>query len=233
MPITQTISVLENIPSIADIANFEDDTNALLNDDLPALITELNTFGTQATALEANVNAKETLATNAANAAVAAETVVSQVVAAAAWNAATNYALNANAISQINFQTYRRIVAGVSATDPKNDAVNWTRVITAQYNVKTAPAASDLDMGVADFFAKTIAANTTFTVSRVPAAGLAASFVLDLTNGGAFVITWWAGVKWAGGSAPNLTAAGRDVLGFYTHDGGATWTGLLLGKDVK
>lgn len=40
-------------------------------------------------------------------------------------------------------------------------------------------------------------------------------------------------MKWAGGTAPTLTASGRDALGFYTYDGGTTWTGLVLGKDIK
>ena len=71
------------------------------------------------------------------------------------------------------------------------------------------------------------------SVSNVPASGSSVSFTLDLTNGGAFTITWWTNMKWAGGTAPTLTAAGRDVLGFFTHDGGTTWTGLVLGKDIK
>jgi hypothetical protein len=62
---------------------------------------------------------------------------------------------------------------------------------------------------------------------------LAISFVLDLTNGGSSTITWWSGVKWASGIAPTLTVSGRDVLGFFTHDGGTTWSGLVLGKDLK
>jgi hypothetical protein len=44
------------------------------------------------------------------------------------WNPSTNYALGQNAISPTNFQTYRRRVAGVSATDPVSDATNWTAV---------------------------------------------------------------------------------------------------------
>ena len=70
-------------------------------------------------------------------------------------------------------------------------------------------------------------------MSNVPSSGTGVSFILDLTNGGSSAITWWSGVKWAGGTAPTLTASGRDVLGFFTHDGGTTWTGLVLGKDVK
>lgn len=94
-------------------------------------------------------------------------------------------------------------------------------------------AAGAIDVAAASHFNKVVAANTSFTLSNVPAAGTIASFILDLTNGGAFTVTWWNNIKWAGGTAPTLTAAGRDVLGFYTNDGGATWTGMLLAKDVK
>ena len=98
---------------------------------------------------------------------------------------------------------------------------------------RVAMAANDINLLSGNYFTKTISGATTLTVSNVPASGTAASFVLDLTNGGSAAITWWSGVKWAGGTAPTLTAAGRDCLGFFTHDGGTTWTGLLLGKDVK
>jgi len=47
---------------------------------------------------------------------------------ASMWNPSTNYALGQNAISPTNFQTYRRRVAGVSATDPVSDATNWAAV---------------------------------------------------------------------------------------------------------
>lgn len=98
---------------------------------------------------------------------------------------------------------------------------------------RVAMPADDISCNAGNYFSKTISAPTTLTVSGVPSAGTVASFILDLTNGGSAVITWWAGIKWAGGPAPTLTAAGRDVLGFFTHDGGTTWTGLVLGKDVK
>lgn len=103
----------------------------------------------------------------------------------------------------------------------------------AMRETRSAISASAIDLSLGNFFTKTIAAATTFTVSNVPVAGTAASFILDLTNGGAFTVTWWTGVKWTSGVAPTLTASGRDVLGFFTHDGGTTWTGLVLGKDVK
>ena len=98
---------------------------------------------------------------------------------------------------------------------------------------QTALAAANFDLTLGNFFSKTLSGNTTFTVSNVPSAGTAASFILDLTNGGSATITWWSGVKWAYGVAPSLTVSGRDVLGFFTYDGGTTWNGLVLGKDMR
>ena len=104
---------------------------------------------------------------------------------------------------------------------------------TGLKETKAAVAASAIDLATGNYFSKTAASTLTWTVTNVPTTGTAASFILDLTNGGSAAQTWWTGVKWAGGTAPTLTAAGRDVLGFFTHDGGTTWTGLVLGKDVK
>lgn len=106
-------------------------------------------------------------------------------------------------------------------------------VATGLREARIAMGANDVDVRSGNYFTKTISGATTLTVSNVPASGTAASFILDLTNGGSATITWWSGMKWAGGAAPTLTSAGRDVLGFFTHDGGTTWTGLVLGKDVK
>jgi len=101
---------------------------------------------------------------------------------------------------------------------------------TTVHETVVAMAASNIDCATGSFFTRTIAGATTLTVSNVPAAPLVPSFVLELTNGGAGVITWWAGVRWAGGLPPTLTTAGIDALGFYTLDGGANWRGMLLAK---
>ena len=108
-----------------------------------------------------------------------------------------------------------------------------TPTVTGTKETKIAMGANAIDLATGNYFTKTISAATTFTVSNVPTAGTAVSFILDLTNGGAGTITWWSGMKWVGGTAPTLTTAGRDSLGFFTHDGGTTWTGLVLGKDIK
>lgn len=108
-----------------------------------------------------------------------------------------------------------------------------TGAITAIRETKVAMDANDIDLAKGNLFTKTISGVTTLTISNALAAGNVNSFVLELTNGGSAVVTWFSGVKWAGGTAPTLTASGKDILGFYSHDGGTTWNILGINKDVK
>lgn len=93
-------------------------------------------------------------------------------------------------------------------------------------------AGSAIDVSAADYFSKTITGATTFSIVNTAASNYVSSFILVLTNPGTNV-TWWANVKWEGGTAPTLTTTGTDILGFFTYDNGATWRGLVLAKDSK
>lgn len=108
-----------------------------------------------------------------------------------------------------------------------------TPTVVALRQTRIAIPASNIDLATGDYFTRTISGATTLTVSNTPASGTVTAFILDLTNGGAGAITWWSGTRWVAGTAPTLTASGRDVLGFFTHDGGTTWNGFVIGKDVK
>lgn len=90
-----------------------------------------------------------------------------------------------------------------------------------------------INLTLGNYFSRTNAGATSFSLSSVPPAGQVSAFVLNLTNGGSGAITWWPNIRWAGGTAPALTASGRDMLGFMSADGGANWDGFLLGKDMK
>jgi hypothetical protein len=105
-----------------------------------------------------------------------------------------------------------------------------TPVVKGTKEIATAISASNIDLSAGNYFTKTISGTTTFTVSNTASSGTVNSFILDLTNGGSATVNWWSGVKWAGGTAPTLTSSGRDVLGFFTEDGGTTWNGFVLGK---
>lgn len=112
-----------------------------------------------------------------------------------------------------------------------------TLLSTTMRETKTAVGivlgVATVDLSSGNYFTYTVSGSTVFGVTNVPASGTAVSFILDVTNGGSSSITWWSNVKWSGGTAPTLTASGRDILGFYTYDNGTTWNGLVLGKDMK
>jgi hypothetical protein len=94
-------------------------------------------------------------------------------------------------------------------------------------------ATRTFDLETANFFSATVDQASAFTFSNPPASGDFGAFVLELTNGGAFVVTWPASVDWPGGTAPTLTTAGVDQLVFTTKDGGTTWYGFTAGLDIK
>lgn len=85
-------------------------------------------------------------------------------------------------------------------------------------------------------FSLVLSGNTTFTFADAPATG-SAGFSLKVTqdaSGSGFTVTWPASVKWPGGSAPELTATAdkSDVFVFTTEDAGASYVGLVAGKDI-
>ena len=129
--------------------------------------------------------------------------------------------------------TTAHVYAERAATATLTNKTLTTPLITGTREVLVAMPANAIDLATGNLFTKTISGATTLTVSNVPTTGTAASFILELTSGGSAAITWFSGVKWAGGTAPTITASGVDVLGFYSHDGGSTWRGLVLAKDSK
>ncbi len=110
------------------------------------------------------------------------------------------------------------------------NAVGTTPTWTGIKETSVAISASAIDMAAGNYFTKTISGTTTFTISNAAASGTVNSFILQLTNGGSATVNWFSGTKWAGGTAPTLTASGYDELGFFSIDGGTTWQGFVLGK---
>lgn len=123
------------------------------------------------------------------------------------------------------------VIQNIATTDTQQTLTNKT--VQGLLQTRVAMPANNIDLSAGDCFTKTITADTTFTVTNTPSSGKMSSFILELTNAGAFIITWWAGLKWSYGVQPQLTTTGRDILAFYTHDGGTTWNALLLAKDIK
>ena len=132
----------------------------------------------------------------------------------------------------------------MSSLDQFLPSSNWGRgngaVLVTNYYEKlqtlTWSSAITISIKDAPLYKATAVSNTTFTISATGSnlqAGYVASFSLELVNGGTYVITWPASVKWPSGTAPTLTASGTDVLTFYTSDAGTTWRGALTMKDSR
>jgi len=87
--------------------------------------------------------------------------------------------------------------------------------------------AQTIDISLGNYVTVTAAGSITWTFSNPIASPNATGFVLVLTNGGLYTMTWPANTKWPNGSAPTLTSSGVDVLVFITNDGGTTWRGVV------
>lgn len=225
------------------------DSTAQFNTKAFAWVAALDTWTTEANALGSQVSLDATSASEDAAIAEAAAATAVSAANAVAWVTGTTYETGDVVYSPIDFQTYRRKTDGAGSTDPSADSTNWevisgnvstsntqtlsNKTITGTKETKATISASEINLASGNYFTKTITATTTFTLANVPATGTAVSFLLDITNGGSQTVNLWSNIKWANGVAPTLTASGRDVLGFFTHDNGTIWNGFVLGKDLK
>jgi hypothetical protein len=57
--------------------------------------------------------------------------------------------------------------------------------------------------------------------------------VLEDGSGGTATVSWPGIIQWANGAAPTLTANGKDILVFYTYDGGSTYYGFLSANNIS
>lgn len=86
-------------------------------------------------------------------------------------------------------------------------------------------------------FSSVLSENTTFTFSNPPATGTSYGFTLKIVqdaSASGYTVTWPAAVDWPSATAPTLTSAANavDQFSFYTHDGGTTWYGFIIGQSL-
>ena len=110
-----------------------------------------------------------------------------------------------------------------------------TRPVLKDYGeTKVAMAAHTVDLSLGNVQTYTLSGNQTLTFTNPPATGTSGSFTLLVTNGGSATLTWPASItKWAGGTAPTLTASGVDIIVFTTIDAGTNWYGFAAGLDMS
>lgn len=130
----------------------------------------------------------------------------------------------ANNLSEVSNAATARANLGAAASQAPTLTGGMTFSGNTKQNVQ-AVAALDIDVSLAEFFTKSISSNSTFTFSN-PTASKAQAFILELTISSSAVPTWPAAVDWAGGVAPPFPN-GKNYIGFFTLDGGTSWTGVL------
>lgn len=86
----------------------------------------------------------------------------------------------------------------------------------------------NIDLNVSNHFIVSLAGAPTFTTSN---ASTGQCFILHVIGNGNS-LTWWGGIKWAGGTPPSLTAtAGKvDTFGFIVN--GSDYYGYIVGKNI-
>ncbi|MDY0962107.1 MULTISPECIES: hypothetical protein [Massilia] len=185
-----------------------------------ALPGELNNFAIQANAVAADVSAKSITASSAAQLATAAASDVVKLAGVNAWVSGATYQKNAAVISQLNFQTYRRRVAGAGTTDPANDSTNWTMLTGDGAFVPQPVAASSINLALGNYFTRTQSASQTYTFDNCPHDGY--SFTLELTVTGG-TATLPASVRTPDDMPYVLTVNKVHELMFVTSNRGARW----------
>lgn len=99
----------------------------------------------------------------------------------------------------------------------------------------TASGATTLNLANGNVFNVTMSASSTFTFSGATN-GKACSFTVYIRhNAASLSATWPSGTRWAGGTAPTLSATSGavDILVFESIDGGTTWFGSLVGTNFS
>lgn len=174
-------------------------------------------------AVEAALKAADSSA--AAQAAQSAALDAVQLVGVNPWVSGTTYAKNVAVISQVNFQTYRRRVAGAGTTDPANDATNWAMLTgSGAFIPQPAPSAS-INLALGNYFTKSLVGNQTLTFDNCPTDGFSFTLAVKVTSG---VLALPSTVRTSKNLSYTLQAGKLHMLMFVTENRGARWLMAVL-----
>lgn len=139
-------------------------------------------------------------------------------------SASTSTAATSNAVRSA-------YIIASNADTKANAAVTKATPSQSFQSLGTVSGSVTVSAGSGTHVLATVNANTTWTFPT-PSSTEAMAVTLELTNGGAYTMTWPSGTRWAGGVSPTLTASGTDIL-VFTKAGTNAWRGYLSSKDNK
>ena len=222
---------IEPVPPLTDIPPFpalSDRVAGTYNSKSFNFATHMaDNFNGEMTAVAENVRnnaaeaeSKAVTATSAAQQALSAAADAVALVGVNAWVSGTTYAKNVAVISQVNFQTYRRRVAGAGTTDPASDSTNWAILTGDGAFIPQPVLASSVNLALGNYHTRTMAANQTFTFDNCPSDGFSFTLELTVTAG---VATLPSSVRTTDNIPYTLTAGKTHLLMFVTSNRGARW----------
>lgn len=157
----------------------------------------------------------------------------SGTVPSARLTAATTSVAGIVQLSDSTSTTSSVLAATPTAVKAVADSVTTLKNTPSQtfQNLGTVSGAVSITAASGIHVIATVNGNTTWTFPS-PSVTEVHALTLELTNGGAYTMTWPSGTRWAGGIAPTLTSSGTDIL-VFTKAGTANWRGYLSSKDNK
>lgn len=192
---------------------------------LPAYNAELNQFGSQVFERAEFASSKAAAAELSAQNAAAAMQAAIAAVGAPAWVSGTTYAKNVQVISQVNFQPYRRQVAGAGTVDPANDTSNlWIPLFGNGSFTVGANSPTTFDLSARNFFTRAVSASETWTFANCPTNGFSFGVEMAYTGG---TLTMPTTVKTGNNVVYGFTAGKTYLLLFITTNKGARWRMVL------
>ena len=151
MTITQTITALPTAPDRSDSSTFSDRADAFLAA-LPGMVTEENTFGTQANALATTVNADKVAAAASETAAETAATEAASSANAYIWGdggSARAFAVGETLIFT-DGQAYRCLSVTSAGESPTTDPAKWQKISTRLQRVVIHTTSDTLSLAEVD-----------------------------------------------------------------------------------
>jgi len=176
------------VPTREDPNNFSDRADAFL--------AALPTFATEANTLADDVNAKQVIASNAADASAASAaqseafsnvsgssaSAAASLAGATAWVSGTTYTTGDVVYSTLSGYIYRRRTSGAGATDPSSDPSNW-KLISTFFGNLTVVTTTSVQAEANGRYALTAAGITTVVL---PSFALAGDYIEIIVANGRF-----------------------------------------------